>query len=649
MKEEIKRICIYLTFDKQKIVDRYIGYMLKELKTCVDYLVVVCNETEVIRGNEILTEYADEIFFRENIGFDAGGFKDALCKYIGWNRILKYDELVLCNDSMFGPFKPMRDIFLEMNEKKMDFWGLIKHSESIYDDLGHIPEHIQSFFYVIRFKMLHHSMFREYWNTMPYFTTFIDTVKGHELKFTQFFSKLNFTYDVLAQVQSNNTLYIKNNYSQYAHIPYELIKKRNFPFIKKQPFVREILGVQTQENLKLSLEYIDSETDYDIDLIWENIIRIFNASELQRNLHLQFIISQSHFKVKNQSVIFLVYIDYINSIEYILESIKEISVQFQVNIISDNQKCLIQYRKKKCNYNVIYVNNRIEPLIKYAHYDYMCVLHDVDMSSDQKSSYIGKSFYFNIWENMVKDRRHVLGILEQFSKEKRLGFLTSPQPNFGNCFGNYGRKWNESFREVFLIIERLKLNCQLSEDIPPFCVVNNFWIRGKILKKLKYIEMKDYIYLPYLWIYLAQDAGYYSGIVESPEYASMNEVNLEYYLRETVSDIWKYWGRFDSFFEFREKLHLLAAQNYCKSYSKVLIYGAGKMALDYGDFFSNIEAYIVSDGQYKMEELNGKTVKYFSEICTFEDYGIVLCVNKENQKQIIPKLEEKGIKHYFCI
>ena len=83
----MKRLCIYLTYDKQKIIDKYIGYMLRELKTCVDYLVVVCNEEEILSGLNILKEFADEIFYRFNIGFDAGGFKDALCEYIGWDKV----------------------------------------------------------------------------------------------------------------------------------------------------------------------------------------------------------------------------------------------------------------------------------------------------------------------------------------------------------------------------------------------------------------------------------------------------------------------------------------------------------------------------------------------------------------------------------
>ena len=63
----MKRLCIYLTYDKQNIVDKYIGYMLKELKSCINYLAVVCNEREINRGLDILEEYADRIFFRDNM------------------------------------------------------------------------------------------------------------------------------------------------------------------------------------------------------------------------------------------------------------------------------------------------------------------------------------------------------------------------------------------------------------------------------------------------------------------------------------------------------------------------------------------------------------------------------------------------------
>jgi len=57
-----KRLCIYVAYDKEGIIDSYIGYMLKELKTCMDCLVVIYNGEQVIKGKGILEKYADRLF-----------------------------------------------------------------------------------------------------------------------------------------------------------------------------------------------------------------------------------------------------------------------------------------------------------------------------------------------------------------------------------------------------------------------------------------------------------------------------------------------------------------------------------------------------------------------------------------------------------
>lgn len=142
----MKRLGIYLVYDNENIINPYIEYMLKELKTCLSHPVVVCNMGKVDHGKEILEQYGDEIFFRDNIGFDAGGFKDALCSFLGWEKVLQYEELVLVNDSMYGPFCPMREIFDQMEKRQAGFWGLAKHGEFIDDGGRCAPEHVQTYF-----------------------------------------------------------------------------------------------------------------------------------------------------------------------------------------------------------------------------------------------------------------------------------------------------------------------------------------------------------------------------------------------------------------------------------------------------------------------------------------------------------------------
>lgn len=646
----MKRLCIYLTYDKQKIVDRYVGYVLKELRACVDMLVVVCNQNEVLQGEEYLEKYADKIFYRENVGFDAGGFKEALCKFIGWDKVIQYDEVILSNDSFFGPFCSMKKIFEQMEVKNVDFWGLAKHGELQSNDRGRFSEHIQSYFLGIRKKMLCCSQFRRYWDKMPFYQLFVDVVFQHEVKFTSYFVNLGYTYDVLADIDVNNTkINMEGNYSQYENISYELIRKRNFPFLKKKQLSYDTLYTQTQENLRQAIDYIDKETDYDVELIWENLIRTMNITDLQRSLHLQYVISPDQRCVACGKVALVVFIQYPKSAEYVLEYLAEAPSDILVRIYAERFELLEDYQVQGLKCAVASPDRFVEVLSEFCAYDYVCVLQDADMSSDVKPSCVGKSYFYNVWENLVKDSQHIFGILEQFARESRLGFLAPPQPNFEEYFGEYGRGWNGVFENVLQIVERLQLHCQIARQLPPFRITNNFWIRGCILRKLKNMLPEEYCYFSYLPMFLAQDSGYYSGIVESMAYASMNEVNMQYYLSQ-LGALFKQWcGEFHTFYEMKNNLFLCALGHFCREYEQILIYGAGELAQQYGSLIPEAEAYLVSDGQKKPKEINGRPVKYLSQIPMSEEYGIVLCLNEKNRREVIPLLERRGIKHYFCI
>ncbi len=646
----MRRLCIYLTYDKQKIIDRYIAYMLQELKTCSDFLVVVSNQKEIICGADILEAYADEIFYRENFGFDAGGYKDALCDFLGWDRVLSYDELVLVNDSMFGPFKPMKDIFAEMSKKKIDFWGLSKHGErKDLKDGCYFPEHIQSFFLVIRSKMLHCSQFKDYWQNMPYYTTFHETVMRHEVRFTQKFSKLGYTFDTLADTKVNDSSNIKNNYSQYAVLSFELISKRNFPFLKKRHISLDTLESHTQESLRLAIDYIDKDTDYDVNLIWENMIRTLNMTDLQRSLHLQYIIFPEQQKAAKSNVLIAVFVKYETSIDYIMDYINGLQEVFTVKIYAQDITCFENYQGTGVEYIKLRFDEPGSLFTDFEHYDFVCVLHDADLTSDERPSFVGKSYFYHIWENLIKDKDHIGGVLKRFENEPYLGFLAPPQPNFGDYFGDYGKGWNGTFERVGELAEKWGLHCQISRGKAPFCVTENFWIRGRIFRKLRNVGVEDLSYLPYVWIFLAQDAGYYCGIVESENYASMNEVNLQHYLSLITSQIRLKYGDFENYSALKKLLLVRKLQEFCEKYSRLFVYGTGYMARQYIDLLFHIEAFIVSDGQPKPNDLNGIPVRYLSEITASDEIGIVLCLNEENQTQVIPLLREHGLVQYFCI
>lgn len=644
----MKRLCIYVTYDFENIVDDYISYILSELRKSVEYLVVVCNSESIPCGIKKIQKYADKIYYRQNIGFDAGAFKDALCRFIGWDKVLEYEELCLVNDSFFGPFCAFSTIFEQMERRETDFWGLISHAEAYIPEQGLIPEHIQSFFLAVQNRMLHSPLFRQYWETLPYFKHFDEVVSQHEIKFTQYFKERGFTCSVLADTRINDSVNICNNYMQYALISYELIQKRNFPFLKKQQIGYNTLDRQTQENIRRAIDYIDTHTEYDVNLIWDNLIRTMNMADLQRSLHLWYILDGAERgNRQHQDAVVAVSADFLSACEEVADYLMCLRPYFDIRIYTTNNQ--VQEYYKKQGFECIQANlDTCGELEKLGSYPYVCVVHDEDLSSDIKPSCVQKSHFFSIWKNLLGNTGHVVQIAELFERETKLGILSPPSPDFGEYFGELGKGWNGKYDRCRRVLDDKTVRCVLSQDKPPVCVSRNFWIRGEVLRGLGRFEEAGFDIMKYLWALLAQEKGYYAGIVESVEYASIREADRQYYLDEICSQVRQHCGSFGSLLELKKRLFQAELEQFCIQYARIYIYGTGYMAKKYWKLIPRMEGFIVSDGQPNAKSMEGMPVWNLSELELDSETGIVVCVDKKFQYQIQSILDKKG-SHYICI
>lgn len=63
-----------------------------------------------------------EVKCRENEGYDTAAFKFGI-ETIGQEKLSKFDELLLVNDTNVGPLSWLSVVFRKMADKKLDFWG----------------------------------------------------------------------------------------------------------------------------------------------------------------------------------------------------------------------------------------------------------------------------------------------------------------------------------------------------------------------------------------------------------------------------------------------------------------------------------------------------------------------------------------------
>ena len=142
------RYAIFVFYDRDGIVDEYNYVLLHEIKKYVKKLLIICNGDVNENGISGLNQYADEVIVRPNKGFDITAYKLGIFneKYL---ELVKYDEVIIFNNTFFGPLYPFSEMFDYMNQKDIDFWGMTEFHEVPFDPFGtikygYIPKHIQS-------------------------------------------------------------------------------------------------------------------------------------------------------------------------------------------------------------------------------------------------------------------------------------------------------------------------------------------------------------------------------------------------------------------------------------------------------------------------------------------------------------------------
>lgn len=561
----MKRLLIFFFYDKQGIVDDYITYMLSDLKSNVTQIMLVSNGKINADGKEKLGLVVDRIFIRENIGFDVWAYKEGMEQY-GWDELMKYDEVILMNFTMYGPLYPFKEMFEVMDRKDIDFWGITKHHGFDFDPFGtipygYIPEHIQSSFISIRNSMLASKEFQEYWDTMPPVNSYGEAVGKHEAIFTKKFTDLGFRSDVYI----NTDDLLEDTHYPLMIMPLELVKNRRCPVIKRKSFTNEyyeFLNCCVGEPTVEVYEYIEKHLDYDINLIWDNLLRIENMADIKNRMHLNYILPKYRIlrnsKVNKKIALFL-HIFFEDQIENCLKYAQSMPEEADIFITTDTED------KIKKIYHVanemglskikpILVENRgrdVSALLVGCRdfvmdYDLVCFAHD-KKTTQFKPYTIGKSFSYKCFENVLGSKEYVLNIIDTFENNQRLGMLVPPPPNHAAFYGLHGTEWGDNFGNTVSVCAKLGMSINIDITKEPIAPLGTmFWFRTVALKKLfdQGWEYHDFPAEPNendgtilhaierVYPFVAQNAGYYSAWLMNDKFAAIELTNLHFMIRE---------------------------------------------------------------------------------------------------------------------
>jgi len=103
-----------------------------------------------------LQELCAVVIVRRNIGYDFGAWRDAI-DFLELPRA-GTEEIILANDSVFGPLVPLGDTLRRLNYAQADIWGLTESWQRRY--------HLQSFFLAFGPTVLRAEAFKKFWKSV---------------------------------------------------------------------------------------------------------------------------------------------------------------------------------------------------------------------------------------------------------------------------------------------------------------------------------------------------------------------------------------------------------------------------------------------------------------------------------------------------
>jgi rhamnosyltransferase len=249
-----KRLCLFAGFHKNGKIADYVVYYARAMSELSDvYYMADCemSQTELAK----LAPYTKSAFAYRHKKYDFGSWQELINK-LGWDFVEKYDELILCNDSCFGPLFPLKPIFDKASaDQNCDFWGVQEN----FFTRGQFF-HLDSFFLVFKNNILRASALRRFFNSVAEQDCVEKVVENYEIPLTPALTGEGFRYKCLFPHKAKTHIYRK----------WKSFVKRGSPFLKVRTLTNEE-RIWKRENLFNWDKFLQKNTRYDIGLIKKHL------------------------------------------------------------------------------------------------------------------------------------------------------------------------------------------------------------------------------------------------------------------------------------------------------------------------------------------------------------------------------------------
>ena len=548
---KLHRTAIYTMCSVETKTSGYAIKFLEELsKECAE--VIVCVSTGIEDALLAQVKAITKQVYRYETLPSANRYKEVLTKQLSEEQLGQMDELVLAEDTLMGPIYPFSEIFEQMSNPQLDFWGVSVHeSMPVYgsNEKRRVwPAFIHSSFLVIRSKMLHAPEFLGYWQN---YTTTEDprrTQEQFEYLFTDYFGQLGFCWDVLCDSQRKE----KAPSEKFMDCTWwdlnRMLREQRYPFLPTKAFehgYEEMQVYHPRNDLRFALSYVQKESVYDLKYVYDHIVPTTDLRDLLTRLNLNYTLSdQVEAEEVPESCGVFAYLYYDDLFAYSVEHLLHAPESYDIYIATDTKEKVEQLKALVKEFGTAHhvffiqtagVGRDLAALLVamrpyLMNYELLCFIHD-KKSSQMSYETVGRTFNDHLWDNMLYNRAYITQVAKLFHDHPSMGFAGVPMVCHNEYFHTAIHSWTICYDKTLEVANRLGIQILADEKKNPVTLGSAFWCRSKAMEPLfgHAFTYEDFPKEPMavdgtishaierIFPYVAQSQGYYTGIIMNPE------------------------------------------------------------------------------------------------------------------------------------
>ncbi|WP_375384726.1 rhamnan synthesis F family protein [uncultured Microbacterium sp.] len=513
-------------------------------------------------GRRRLDASADEVLVRENAGFDIWAHKAALT-HMG-ERIAEFDELVLTNDTWFGPVRPFGPVISDMDARGVDFWGLTDHpsvpQESSWTGAP-IPYHLQSFWIAVRRRMFLSSQWAAYWRDLPVIASWTDAVIKHEVEFTAHFAREGFTHAAAfghERYDSENPSVF--NADEMLEDGSPVIKRKALFFWPPSMDHYAAVGRWTLANAE--------RFGYPRELMLPNLAKNSPPRDLSTDLGMLEILSdvdESYDVDRPLRILVIAHVFYVDMAQELLERSDFVPGPYRLVVTTPDadraeriEQIIAAHPRpgREAEVRVLPSNDgrdqsafliACRDLLLGDEFDVVVKVHS--KKTPQQGYAVGQHFKEQQLDNILPNAGYVANLLALFQKEKGIGLAYPPMIHIGH--GTLGHAWWGNRPRFEVVARQLGIRIPI-DGVSPLAPYGSMYVaRPAALRLLvehpwRYAEFggsdayKDgglAHVLERMPSYVAAERGFHTRTVLSAEYAALSHTSLEFKMDEMSATI----------------------------------------------------------------------------------------------------------------